>query len=91
MTDSQRATLLYWRKEKDDAANDLARAVLGKEYADFDAKRVQHATNRIAQIAMDAHCPDCGAPTGECSPTCGYDGPTPSDAMADGMESAHAD
>ena len=82
MTDQQKLDLRYWRKEKDEAANDLAHAVMIGAYAQYDARRVIEATQKIAAIACDAHCGDCGAATNEeCAPTCGFDGPTVSEAV----------
>lgn len=84
MTDQQKFDLRFWRSEKNRAADDLARCVMIGAYAQYDARRVIEATQKIAAIVSDAHCGDCGAATNEpCSPTCGFDGPTPSDAMAD--------
>ena len=89
MTDQQRFDLRYWRKEKDEAANDLARAVEMGAYAQYDARRVVVATQKIAAVYLATLCPNCGEISGECSSTCGFDGPTASDAMADGA--AHAE
>jgi len=82
MTAQQKFDLRFWRSEKNKAADDLARCVMIGAYAQYDARRVIEATQKIAAIVCDAHCGDCGAATNEeCSPTCGFDGPTVSEAV----------
>jgi Na+-translocating ferredoxin:NAD+ oxidoreductase RNF subunit RnfB len=90
MTDRQKSALVLHRKWRDEAALELAQSVLTGDPSKYFAKEVMRHTQKIAAIVSEAHCGDCGAHESEpCSATCGYDGPTASDAMADGA--AHAD
>lgn len=91
MTDKQKRDIAYHRKWRDEHALDLAQSVLLGDPSKYAAREVIRHTQKIAEIVSEAHCPDCGAPTGECSATCGFDGPTVSDAMADAAEAAHGD
>lgn len=84
MTDKQKRDIAYHRKWRDEHAIDLAQSVMLGDPSRYSAREVIRHTAKIAEIVSEAHCGDCGAATNEpCSATCGYDGPTASDAMAD--------
>lgn len=53
------------------------------------ARQAMRHEDHMMKVVNEAHCIDCGAHEREkCSPTCGFDGPTPSDAMADATEAS---
>ena len=53
------------------------------------ARQAMRHEDHMMKVVNDSHCIDCGAHEREkCSPTCGFDGPTPSDAMADATEAS---
>lgn len=88
MTTDQKKALLALRHERDQHGFELALKVLnGGADSHYSASKYMALTRRIAALLTESHCGDCGAATSEpCSPTCGFDGPTPSDAMADATE-----
>lgn len=91
MTSYQRLNFTIARTCRDDALRKCAAAALAGDLA----KAQEHA--RVAflhegdmlKVVSSVHCSDCGAHESEpCSPTCGFDGPTPSDAVADATEAS---
>jgi len=91
MTYIQRVEFRIARKLRDERLRECAAATLGgdAEKARSCARSAAMHEAEMLQIACESYCPDCGAATNEeCSATCGYDGPTPSDALADATEAS---
>lgn len=86
MTDYQKTQVKIARSCRDEELRKCASAVLAGNIVRAECAARMAALHEAAmvRIVSDAHCGDCGAHESEaCSPTCGFDGPTPSDAMAD--------
>lgn len=92
MTKDQKFNFTIARSCRDEHLRECAAAALAGNLpkAQEHAEMARLHEGDMVKVVTSVHCGDCGAHESEpCSPTCGYDGPTASDAMADG--SAHAD
>ena len=86
MTSYQKLQFVSARSCRDECLRRVAAAVLAGnlEAAQREARVAALHESDMLRVVSDAHCSSCGASEGEdCAPTCAYDGPTPSDAMAD--------
>ena len=91
MTTDQKIRLAHARRCRVSCLEDCAKAATAGDLAGAQLHARVAATFERDMLAIveDAHCGGCGAATYEpCSPRCGFDGPTPSDAMADATEAS---
>lgn len=86
MTTDQKIRLAHARRCRVSCLEDCAKAATAGDLAGAQLHARVAATfeRDMLAIVSDAHCGDCGAHESEpCSATCGFDGPTATEASRD--------